>query len=98
MVHAGCPLLGPLAVAELDAYRPRWRDPPDDSPASDPEIIDLYGIRDALAEAFWGEGIEITAIPGITNPREWKRYTTLREAQRNPCGTVFVSCFSTSTP
>ena len=61
------------------------------------KIIDLYGTRDVIAEALCAERVDLISIPGITSPRTWARYPSLREARQDADGTVFLSCFGTSS-
>lgn len=94
------PFLGPVAIANIDAYRPGWRGEMHGQaqPDAEREIIDLYGARDVIAEALEAAGVHLVSIPGITSPRAWTRYASLREARQDADGTVLLSCFGTSRP
>jgi hypothetical protein len=94
------PFLWPAACGQLDAFRAGWRDEArvQALPDAEREIIDLYGVRDAIAEALQPEGISLPAIPGITSPQAWTRYPSLADARQDADGAVFLSCFGTSIP
>lgn len=92
--------LRPVSEAQLDTFRPDWRDAASMQAQPDPEreIIDLYGTRDVIAEMLKDEGIGIAAVPGISAPRVWTRYPSLEQARLDARGTIFLSCFGTSVP
>jgi hypothetical protein len=88
--------LGPLAAAELARKHGGALPKADADPDPEREIIDLYGVRDAIL----ARDHELTPerVPGISAPRAWERLLSLVEAQRDPLGAIFLACSGTSTP
>ncbi|MEA2129715.1 MAG: hypothetical protein QOJ85_2606 [Solirubrobacteraceae bacterium] len=58
------------------------------------EVIDLWGVREALA----AEGLELAGLPGVSHPAEHRRLQSLDEARSHPEGVTILSSFGTSSP
>jgi hypothetical protein len=63
-------------------------------PDANDEIIDLWGVRDALATQL--PSTALAEIPGISHPQKFWAFDSLEEAQAEPAGTVLLSTFGTS--
>jgi len=92
--------IGPAARAFLDVYEERWRGATEPRAPPDPEreVIDLFGVREALLRALGAEVAGLPAIPGVGAPYKWQRLVELHAARRNPDAVVFLSCFGTGDP
>ena len=62
----------------------------------DDEIIDLWGVRAAIAPLL-GE-LPAHEIPGISHPQDYLAVASLEEARREPDGTVMLVAFGTTYP
>lgn len=92
--------IGPLSRSFLEQYKPSWRlaqtmqAPPD----LERDIIDVYGVRDAVFAALGGKIANLADIPGINSPRSWAKFESLQQARGATDGTIFLSCYGTSDP
>lgn len=84
----------------LATHERRWREAVGLDAAPDPErdVIDEFGVREALLRALGTEAAGLPAIPGVGAPYDWQRLAGLHGARRNPDAVVFLSCFGTGDP
>jgi hypothetical protein len=58
------------------------------------EIIDLWGVREAIA----AQGLKLSSLPGVSHPADHRRLDTLDAAQRHAEGVAILSTYGTSQP
>lgn len=92
------PFLGPVAIAELDLYRPEWRTYIAPQTIPDEDLNDIYGVRYSIANELAHEGITMSDIPGITSVESLENFRSLQTAKQNPDGVVFLSGYGTTYP
>lgn len=92
--------IGPAARDFLDVFEKRWCEAAGTlaEPAPDLDVIDLFGVREALFRVLGSEVAGLPAIPGVGAPYRWRELASLDVARRVPHGVVFLSCFGTSIP
>jgi len=92
--------IGPAARTFLDAFEDPWRGATGVAAMPDLErdIIDIFGVREAVLRALGTEVTGLPAIPGVGAPYEWDRLISAHAARQHPDAIVFLSCFGTSDP